>query len=209
LTSLHGSLELALLSDASVEAYHLALEQTLVEADRLVELLHWFRELGEAENPLQAGERVLLGELVMQAVEETRPLAEARGLSVVVEVSGDFAVRADSARLREVMLRVMMNALQRSPAGGRVRIALSELPGYACLSVSDQGRAAPAAELAALQAPPCPVPQFLRAAKGYHLPWAIAKRASEALGGTVQLENLAPEGCCFQIRLPLAQEAEP
>ena len=44
LTSLRGTLELALLTDADVQEYRRAIQQALVQAERLVQLFRSFRE---------------------------------------------------------------------------------------------------------------------------------------------------------------------
>ncbi len=133
-----------------------------------------------------------------EAEERLRP--QAAGVGVAVEVSGSAApARADHGRALQVVSNLLENAIRVSPAGGAVTVEAS--PGE--IRVSDQG-------------PGIPVEEIPRAFERFHLRTvagrgspagaglglAIVRELSEAMGGSVKVENLPAQGACFTIRLP-------
>jgi signal transduction histidine kinase len=197
-------MELALWGERSAAEYRAALEQSLDLADHLVRWIASLRDLAESAAPCGALERVALGELVRAAVEELRPLAESRQVEITFGGSEEVCVQAHPERLREAIFRTLHNALQASPEGGAVRVALSASEGMASLAVFDQRPAARLGELESWREASTLGHVFLEAAKARNLEWAIAQRLVEAMGGTMQVENNAAQDCCLQFRLPLA-----
>ncbi len=81
LTSLRGFLELALLVDSDAQEYRKVIQQSLAQAETLVQLFKSYRALGEGgASDLVNG----VGELVRVALGQLRSLSDSRHLSVHV-----------------------------------------------------------------------------------------------------------------------------
>ncbi len=143
-------------------------------------------------------EPVDLGAVAREAEERLRPRA-AQG-AVEVRVEGDAApASADHGRTLQVVSNLLENAIRVSPQGGRVTISVA--PGE--IRVADQGPGIPGEEI------PRAFERFrLRAragrgsAEGAGLGLAIVHELSEAMGGSVRVENLPARGALFTVRLP-------
>jgi signal transduction histidine kinase/ActR/RegA family two-component response regulator len=132
---------------------------------------------------------------------------ERRGLSLVFETDASVPVNgvADAARIRQIVLNLVANALKFTEIGGvHVRATLDE---GACLvvQVSDTGIGIPPEARSRLFEP------FFQADRGTTRRWggsglglAISKRLAEALGGTLALAETSPTGTTFVLRLPFA-----
>jgi signal transduction histidine kinase len=136
-----------------------------------------------------------------EAEERLRPRAGEAGVKVGV-VGGAASASADHGRLLQVVSNLLENAIRVSSEGGMVTVEAA--PGE--IRVSDEGPGIPAEEI------PHAFERFrLRARAGRGSPdgaglgLAIVRELTEAMGGSVEVENLSKnEGACFTIRLPTA-----
>jgi signal transduction histidine kinase len=176
------------------------------EVERLSRVM---RDLIEFGRPV-SGERVdaALGDVVREAVTICRSQAERAGVTLREEL-GDatFVLAMRRERLLQVFRNVVENAIQHSPSGGTVRIALTRHdaatgPVVECV-VSDTGDG-----IAPEDVPHLFDPFFSRRKGGTGLGLAIVQRIVEEHHGTVTAGNGVVRGAEFTIRLPLAA-AEP
>jgi signal transduction histidine kinase len=143
-------------------------------------------------------EPVDLGAVAREAEARLRPAAAEAGVVVSVE-GGPAPARADHGRTLQAVSNLLENAIRVSPAGGAVTIAVA--PGE--VAVSDQGPGIPEDEI------PRAFERFhLRAVAGRGSPTgaglglAIVRELSEAMGGSVAVENLPTRGARLTVRLP-------
>lgn len=143
-------------------------------------------------------EPVDLVAVAREAEERLRPRAREAGVEVRVEGSAAVA-SADHGRALQVLTNLLDNAIRVSPRDGVVTIVVA--PGE--LRVADQGPGIPEPEL------PRAFERFHLRARGTHaspdgagLGLAIVRELSEAMGGSVSVENLAVGGAQFTVRLP-------
>jgi signal transduction histidine kinase len=143
-------------------------------------------------------EPVDLGAVAREAEERLRPAAAGAGVTVGVEGAAGRA-GADHGRTLQVVSNLLENAIRVSPRGGTVTIAVA--PGE--VAVTDQGPGIPEEEI------PRAFERFrLRARAGRGSPegaglgLAIVRELSEAMGGSVAVENLPAGGARFTVRLP-------
>lgn len=79
-------------------------------------------------------------ELVEQVARAMRPSLERAHLEFVcVLPEGDVMAEVDGDRIKQVLMNLLSNALKFVPAGGEVRLVLSETPDTVVISVSDTG----------------------------------------------------------------------
>ncbi|MDR1397838.1 MAG: PAS domain S-box protein [Desulfarculales bacterium] len=127
--------------------------------------------------------------------------AQEEGKSIVFSGASRLPLLwVDKDRLSQVLINILRNALQASPEGGRVLISLSraDKPGYAMISVKDQGRG-----IAPEHLPEIFKPFFTTTQGGTGLGLAMARRIVEDHGGYMAIKSELGQGTEVMIYLPL------
>jgi PAS domain S-box-containing protein len=88
-------------------------------------------------------DRVLIADIVAQAVEVASPLFEERVHRLTTQVPPGLAVKGDEHRLTQVMSNLLTNAAKYTPPGGRVEVIAGEEDGKAVIRVKDSGKGMP------------------------------------------------------------------
>jgi two-component system sensor histidine kinase CiaH len=131
--------------------------------------------------------------------------ADAAGVRVEVDPEPTAAV-GDPARLRQLVMILLDNAIRHSPRGGSVRIVIRPEPGAASLAVEDAGPGVSPEDR------PRVFDRFWRApgepAGGTGLGLAIAKWIAEHHDGTISVDQSDAGGARFEVRLPTQQAPE-
>ena len=76
---------------------------------------------------------------LLETLELVDTEAAKRHITVQAEINEDSVLEGDRSLLQQVLVNLLMNALQASPEGGTVRVVLGKSGKHARLSVSDQG----------------------------------------------------------------------
>ncbi|HET9256995.1 MAG TPA: HAMP domain-containing sensor histidine kinase [Pseudonocardiaceae bacterium] len=170
----------------------------LVEDLLLLARLDEQRELARAPVDLIA--------LAADAVHDARALSPGR--PVTLELAHDDRVPVvigDEPRLRQVLGNLVTNALTHTPAGTPVTVAVATEPGWAVLSVADQGPGLAPHDAQRI------FERFYRADSartrtrgGTGLGLSIVAALTAAHGGTAEVNTTPGSGATFRIRLPLA-----
>jgi signal transduction histidine kinase len=136
----------------------------------------------------------LLGE-IRQLIE---PQARAAGIAVEQEIPAALGdVAADRDRLKQVLLNLVLNAIEAMPAGGRLTLGAAISGPALVLTVADTGSG-----IAPELLPRVFEPYVTTKTKGLGLGLAIARRIVEAHGGRIEAEGRAGQGTRFRITLP-------
>ncbi len=78
--------------------------------------------------------------VLRDAIAAVQPSAQQKGVRIVTEASGPaLRVRADPARLQQILWNLLTNAIKFTPAGGQVTARLERFDTSACLTVRDTG----------------------------------------------------------------------
>jgi len=126
--------------------------------------------------------------------------AEGRLVHLLVEVApGTPAAAVDEGVLRQVLLNLVLNALDVSPRGGRIRLLGSGAEDGVELVVADEGPGVPPEVQNRLFEP-----FFTTKPNGTGLGLAIVHSLVDQHGGRVWVEQAEPQGAAFHIRLPRA-----
>jgi signal transduction histidine kinase/CHASE3 domain sensor protein len=143
-----------------------------------------------------------LTQLVAEAVEAARPLADEKRLALQVrDPDGPLPLRGDPTRLRQVIDNLVSNAIKFSPAEGRVELELSGSGELVQLAVADSGPGIPPADLEQLFEPFFRASSTADAVAGTGLGLAVVRAIVEAHDGRVSVES-SPAGATFLVRLP-------
>ncbi len=182
-----------------------AIRRALNGATRLIENLHDASLLGAGRVSLRLG-LVDLASVVEMALERPRSAALGKGvrLEFVREVPS-VPVMGDPDRLQQIVLHLLANAVECTPAGGRVEVSVGRDGSSWRLAVTDTGRGIPREVLprifgglrpADFAAPRPP------ATLGAGL--TIVRHLAELHGGTVEASSAGPgHGARFVVRLPV------
>jgi PAS domain S-box-containing protein len=85
-------------------------------------------------------EPVDLDELIRNAVETSRPAAEAKGISLIAEACSEAGtLYADATRLRQVLWNLLSNAVKFTPPGGEIRVESRREGDEVRIRVTDSG----------------------------------------------------------------------
>ncbi|MEA3190816.1 MAG: hypothetical protein QOD77_1398 [Thermoplasmata archaeon] len=173
-----------------------SLVQDLLDAARL--------ESGQLRMNLRDLDATLLAH---QAAESFAHVARQARVTLDVQAKGRVAVRADPARLGQVLDNLVGNALKFTPAGGRVVVRAEADGDAAVVSVADTGIGIPADAIPKLFQPFSQVHDPMKVnASGTGLGLYISKAIVEALGGKVEATSAgAGRGTTVTLRLPLVQ----
>lgn len=149
-------------------------------------------------------EPVELNTVVRDLMSQAQPLAEERGVQLRPELNGGTRIEADPARMRQLLLILIDNALQHTPSGGQVSVGVEREDGHARITVSDTGEGIPPADL------PHIFERFYRADKarsresgGSGLGLAIAKWIVDAHKGEIAVRSTEGKGTEVDISLPV------
>ena len=209
LTAMRSVGEVGLRERRDPDAYRAIIGSMLEEVDRLGGLVDRLLTLSRAEigQAKLSRDTIDLGDLAEEVVAQLGVLAEEKQQSMSIERTGSPLALGDRVVLRQSLMNLVDNAIKYSPAGGSIRVRVSESPTAAFLDVSDNGPGIADVLRGRI------FDRFYRAsgrpgelAGGAGLGLSIAKWAVEAMGGRLSLEPTGG-GSTFRIALPRVQPA--
>jgi two-component system, OmpR family, sensor kinase len=210
LTSIRGFAELHRQGAvAGPEETERIMERIEAEATRMGVLVEDLLQLArlDQQRPLTLAP-VDLAELAGDAVHDARAVQPDRSIALNLDPSLTDVpvVIGDEARLRQVVVNLVTNALTHTPATARITVRLSEDPtdhGTVVLSVADQGPGlAPADAQRVFERFYRADTSRTRAAGGSGLGLSIVAALVAAHGGRVDLTTAPGKGATFTVRLP-------
>lgn len=149
-----------------------------------------------------------LAELTTSTTEQMCLLAEDKGIAITCTAPVPVLVEGDRARLKQVVVNLLDNAIKYTPEGGRVALNVQEIDGRACLEVADNGIGIPSDAQAHIFERFFRVDQARSRDKGgAGLGLSIVKAICTAHGGHVEVHSLPGGGSRFRVQLPMAQPA--
>ena len=146
-----------------------------------------------------------LNDLVGDLIEEFVALALANGLTLAADIRGKHPVEVvgDEEQLYRLVSNLMVNAIQYTPAGGKVIVVLDRSDRHAVIEVQDTGIGiAPSEQKRIFDRFYRVNSDRSRSTGGSGLGLAIALAIVQAHGGSLQVQSELSKGSTFTIRLP-------
>jgi signal transduction histidine kinase len=142
-----------------------------------------------------------LRESIGRPLDLVRVRAVRQGVEVEVSEPGSpVQVDLDAGQFQQVLINLLLNALDAMPRGGRLRVKLENEGEEARLSVSDTGPG-----IAPEMAGRLFTPFASTKPTGTGLGLSLARRIIEEHGGRIDGENVPEGGALFRIQLPVAK----
>jgi two-component system phosphate regulon sensor histidine kinase PhoR len=186
------------------EKRHQYLSIIVNESDRLNALIENVLDFAKVERGQAAYEFSpgRLAEPVSRAVEACRVRAERDGVALELALEEVPDLMLDERAVEIAVINLVDNALKYGPDGKRVTVAVRPAPGGAEVSVTDQGPGiAPEDRKRIFE-------RFVRGksssgkqVRGSGIGLSLVKHIAEAHGGSVRVEDAAPHGSIFTLRL--------
>jgi signal transduction histidine kinase len=203
ITVIQGNVEGIL--DGMYPADEARLQSILEETQILSRLVDDLRTMALAESgSLQLRrEPVELKPLIQDIVSGFDVQAKEKGIRLEEQLSDVEAVNIDPLRVREILTNLLSNAVRYTPAGGAVRVGLSESgssgKGSVTIFVQDSGPGISSSDL------PHIFDRFYRSSDsgGMGLGLSIAKYLVEAHGGKIWAESEVGQGTRILFTLPV------
>ena len=213
LTALRGEIEIALRRDRAPEEYREVLVSALDEILRLSRITEDLLTLARSDaGALEGGgDAVDLATVTERIVGRIRRSAEAKGLTLDVEVEPGEPVLLDPGLLGQILWNLTDNAVKFTPAGGEVDVSIEGRPESVRIDVFDTGPGLG-------EEPERVFDRFVRrdsartpgeGTTGTGLGLAIVRAIVEGIGGRVAAENVDGGGARFQVTVPLAEGSLP
>ena len=146
-------------------------------------------------------------DLVKMCVDTASFAARKKQQTIKVDCARNLpAVRGDSGRLRDVLQNLLDNAVQYTPAGGKIIVSAARDDGDIVFTVADNGIGIPQAEQERI------FERFYRVDEGRSrevggtgLGLSIARHIAEAHGGRIWVESAIGQGSRFHFSVPIAE----
>jgi len=149
-----------------------------------------------------------LSELAKSTADQMSLLVEDKRISIACHCPQQVIVEGDRARLKQVIVNLLDNAIKFTATGGRIEVHVLARDGKGFLEVSDNGIGIPAAAL------PHVFDRFFRVDKarsrkmgGAGLGLSIVKSICVAHGGSASVQSTDGVGSSFIVELPLRLSA--
>lgn len=192
--------------DACAPRYRGALDTIVRQSDRIDNLVKSFLEVSDmrwGRVGLQT-ERLELAAMVRRAT--ARVAATTTRHRLIVTREDAVEVVADRARVEQVLVNLLHNAIRYSPDGGRVEVQVAREAGRAVVSVADHGLGIPEDRKQQL------FERFYRAHMGTPFDYGglgvglyISRQIMQLHGGAMWFESEEGKGSTFYFSLPLTR----
>jgi two-component system sensor histidine kinase CreC len=204
LAAIRGAAEL-LEEDMPAEARKRFLDNILAESARSERLINRLLELSaiESRKSLDGGGQVDLTEIVRHAIDQARPLADVARLAIRFDgPESPVTTKGDSFILRAAITNLLENAIDFSPQGGEIHIALGSGDGGIELAIRDHGPGIPDYARERIFERFYSLRHHSSRRKGTGLGLTLVKEAAELHGGSIQLAPADGGGTVARLTLP-------
>jgi len=151
---------------------------------------------------------VMVASIVEDGLGTIESLARGKSIRIETEIEPNLRLVADGAKVRQMLLNLVSNAIKFTPNGGRVLVKARRDGEWVEISVADNGVGIAKSDLKRLFIEFQQIDSGLdRHPEGTGLGLALTRRFSELHGGRVDVESEQGKGSTFTLRLPADRRA--
>jgi two-component system, OmpR family, phosphate regulon sensor histidine kinase PhoR len=207
LTAILGYVELLHRVGPLNDAQQKFIQRVHASVQNITHLINELLDLGRIEAGLDDQKETFNLEMIIQLVlDEMRPIADTRSMTIMMEVPPDLPpIFASPTHIQQMLTNLVGNALKYTSHGGWVKINVRPESDQFILQVSDNGPGIPLHEQQYI------FDRFYRASNvdetdGSGLGLAIVKSVVESHQGRIWVESSPGHGAVFTIVLPMSAE---
>lgn len=167
----------------------------------IIERMLMLARVEQLQTP-ETGTTVDLAKLLHSCVSDRQLALTARQLSCSVAAPVNAALRGDAFLIQQAVLNLLDNAIEFSPDGAPIELALSLSDGFAEISVRDHGSGAPDYALPQIFERFYSLPHPATGRKSTGLGLALVREVARLHGGEASFANHPEGGAIARIRLP-------
>jgi signal transduction histidine kinase len=215
LTVLRTRAEVALQRPRESAQYEEALKAIERESDRLGHVVEDLLTLARAdagERPIER-RRVFLDDLVVDAADSARVMAERRSIRLEIEDFREAPVDGDPSLLRQLVLILLDNAVKYTPPQGEVRVRVGPDGDHCVLVVTDTGIGIPSDQLGRVfdrfyrgDAARTRTPGDAGESEGAGLGLSIARWIADEHGATIRMQSTPGQGTRVTVQFPVSTQ---
>jgi PAS domain S-box-containing protein len=188
---LAGDLELTVHADLAK-----GISQGIKSLNHVLTNMHYF---AIPQKPLMAW--VDIKKILEELFFMLRPLIEAKRIQLRERLNGQNKLWGDKELIKQVLLNIMLNAVEATPEDGSVELTLRKgKQGERMIEIKDRGSGIPPEYLERIFDP-----FFSLKEKGSGLGLSIAANIMQAHAGAIKVHNRWKQGACFQLIFPSAE----
>jgi PAS domain S-box-containing protein len=187
---------------------HDTIERQLAQMVRLVDDLLDLNRITHDRLELRRSE-VELSSVIQQAVEVARPLIDAAGHNLTVDLPAEpVLLNADRARLAQVFGNLLNNSCKYTRPNGEIRLSARRDGDDVIVTVTDNGAGIPADKLSSIFDMFMQVDRTAgRSQDGLGIGLTLVKRLAEMHGGSIEAKSRGEgQGSEFVVRLPVLEK---
>ncbi len=174
------------------------LEPLALVRDEIRRLDHILQDFLQFARPREVSPKpVELAQLIGRCVDLMGADAERRQVLLEKNVEPGLVAQGDEGQLQQVLMNLVLNALDVCAAGGRVRVTGRSIPGWAVLTIEDTGPGIPQELRDRIFEP-----FFTTKASGSGLGLPIVNAIVTQHGGRIEIKDAEGGGAAFEIRIP-------
>lgn len=182
------------------------IDQEVRRLIRLVENVLQFSPSGKNRRRIEC-ENVRLDRVVHETLDAFRPLALARGATLLAELSPATSVRADQSALRQILLNLLDNAVKYGPREQTIRVSAERQNGRTRIVVDDQGPGIPVEDRERVWEGYFRLQRETRlAVAGSGIGLAVVRSLATEMGGKTWIEDADTGGARFVVELATGDE---
>ncbi|MGD9350804.1 MAG: HAMP domain-containing sensor histidine kinase [Desulfobacterales bacterium] len=201
LARIRGIAEMSLLREKDIDEYKDMAASTIEECDTLIDMINTMLDITEAEAGVNGDidEEFELVELIREACELFRPIAEAKKINLKTELPESLAVTSNRRKVQRIVTNLLENAIKYTPMYGAVSVSAEVQNGEVRIEFEDTGMGISENDL------PHIFQRFYRCDRsrsqgGTGLGLSLVKAYTESLNGSIQVESTLNQGSRFALR---------
>lgn len=149
ITRIRGLAEMALTDGKAIDDYEAAAASTVEDCDRLLEMINTMLYISQTEATAGklATEEVDVSRMVRHACELFQPVAEDKGVTLVVAIGSEVKVPGVLQGLQRMLANLIDNALNYTPSRGTVTVSVNGNAHSGIIEIADTGIGIPQEDL--------------------------------------------------------------